>query len=158
VSSDPKFWSDDFNMDLPKVIPEARSLLGAYADMELVTHGHETHGRLNHPSVWNHEFGSVAFFGRTDPLKPVRFYTSSPLVRCTLWEAIRDAWAHDIVILFEMSPIWDGSKTRANFDPLMYHIRGWRTLDQSEVDDHKQAVRERIQLVPYFLARAGVLA
>ncbi len=155
--TDPKFRSDDFDMDLPTIIPEARSLLGAYADLELVTHGHETHGRLNHPTVWNHEFGSVAFFGRGDPHKPTSFWTDSPLVRCTLWEAIRDAWAHDVVILFERSnPIWDGSKTREQFDPLMYHIRGLRTLDEAEVEGHKQAVETRIQLVRYFLANAGV--
>ena len=38
----PRFWSDDFDMDLPKIIPEARERLGKYADLELVTHGHTT--------------------------------------------------------------------------------------------------------------------
>ena len=26
--ADPKFWSDDFDMDLPKIIPDAKELLG----------------------------------------------------------------------------------------------------------------------------------
>jgi hypothetical protein len=157
--TDPKFWSDDFDMDLPKILPEARSLLGAYADLELVTHGHETHGRLNHPTVWNHGLGMVAFFGRHTPMKPASFWTDSPLVRCTLWEAIRDAWVHDIVILFEgQTPIWDGSKTREQFNRLMYHLRGWRRIEEAEVDAHKAAVQIRIELVHNFLAKAGVLA
>lgn len=63
------------------------------------------------------------------------------------------------MIIFEgKTPIWDGSNTRQDFDPLMYHIRGWRTLDQAQVDAHKEAVQMRIELVPYFLANAGVLA
>lgn len=157
--SDPIFWSDDFDMDLPKVIPGAKSLLGGYADMSLVTHGHQTHGRLNHPTVWNHELGMVAFFGRGTPMKPASFYTDSPFVRCTLWEAIRDAWVHDVVIIFErLTPIWDGLRTRENFDPLMGHLRGHAKLRETEVEEHKTAVQTRIELVPYFLAKAGVTA
>ena len=158
--TDPKFWSDDFDMDLPKIIPEARSLLGAYADLELVTHGSETHGRLNHPTCWNHELGYVSYFGRPGRIfKPNGYWTDSPIIRCTLWEAIRDAWAHDNVIIFEgRTPIWSGNETRRDFDPLMYHIRGWRALDEAEIDAHKAAVQMRIELVPYFLAKAGVLA
>jgi hypothetical protein len=70
VSTDLPFWSDDFDMDLPKVIPDAKAALGDVADLELVTHGHTTHGRLNHPSCWNHSLGLVAWFGRRDPMKP----------------------------------------------------------------------------------------
>lgn len=157
--TDPQFWSDNFDMDLPKIIPAARSLLEPYADMELVTHGSETHGRLNHPCVWNHALGSVAFFGRGHPHKPESFWTNRPLVRCTLWEAVRDAWVHDIVIVFEgANPIFDGGRTFEQFEPLMYHVRGWRKLDDAAVAEHKDAVQMRIELVPYFLAKAGVLA
>jgi len=49
------------------------------------------------------------------------------------------------------TPIWDGSKTRAQFEPIMYHIRGWRTLPDAEVEKHKRKLRMRLELVPYFL-------
>ena len=150
--ADPKFWCDDFDMDLPKVIPDAKELLGEVADLELRTHGNKTDGRLNHPCVWNHSIGMVAFFGRSSPMKPEAYYTDRQVVLCTLWEAIRDAWCHDYVIIFEgRRPIWDGSKTRAQFEPLMYHIRKWRELPDAEVEKHKQKVRMRLELVPHFL-------
>jgi hypothetical protein len=141
--ADLPFWSDDFDMDLPKVIPDARSRLGDLADFEMVTHGHTTHGRLNHPSVWNHALGSVAFFGRHSPMKPASYWTDHPLVRCTLWETIRDAWSHDFVVLFEHNPIWNG-QSWGHFEPLMYHIRGWREVPEREVKEHKACVIEMI--------------
>lgn len=134
-----RFWSDDFDMDLPKVIPDARDRLGKFAELELVTHGHETYGRLNHPSVWNHPLGSVSFFGRGSPHKPPEYWTNHPLVKCTLWEAVRDAWVHSNVILFESFPIW--SDQRKHFDPLMGCIRGWSLLTEREVTKHKDAVK-----------------
>lgn len=153
--SDPKFWSDDFDMDLPKVIPEAKQLLGAHADMELVTHGSTTHGRLNHPTAWNHELGMVAFFGRGSPHKPAHYWTSDPLVKCTLWEAIRDSWSHNVVIVFEArTPIWDGSKTWDEFEPLMSHTRKWTCLPEWRVKKLRDKVRLRIELVPYLLDKA----
>lgn len=138
MSEQPRFWSDDFDMDLPKVIPDARQRLGEHADLELVTHGHETHGRLNHPSVWNHTLGLVAFFGRGTPHKPAEYWASDPLVRCTLWEAVRDAWVHDNVILFEGFPIFN--RQDEHFQPLMCHVRKWRELPELEVAKHKDAV------------------
>ncbi len=141
--NDARFWSDDFDMDLPKVIPEARRHLGEYADLEMVTHGHTTHSRLNHPSVWNHHLGSIAFFGRVSPMKPHGYSTSDPLVRCTLWEAIRDAWCHDFILIFEGRPIWDGDTYR-HFEPLMYHVRGWRQMPEPEANIHRVRVLRRI--------------
>jgi hypothetical protein len=150
--TDPRFWSDDFDMDLPKVIPDAKELLGECADLQLQTHGGKTFGRLNHPTVWNGDSGMVAFFGRTSPMKPPAYYTDREIIRCTLWEAIRDAWAHTVVIVFEgRTPIWDGSKTWAQFEPIMEHIRGYRVLPDAEVEKHKQKVRMRLELVPHFL-------
>jgi hypothetical protein len=150
--TDPRFWSDDFDMDLPKVIPDAKEMLGEHADLQLLTHGGKTYGRLNHPVVWNSETGTVAFFGRRSPMKPPAYYTDREIIGCTLWEAIRDAWAHTVVIVFEgRTPIWDGSKTWKQFEPIMYHIRGWEPLTDAELDRHKQSVRMRLELVPHFL-------
>lgn len=155
MSDDLKFWSDDFDMDLPKVIPDAKELLGPHAHIELVTHGGTTHGRLNHPTCWNHDLGSVALFGRQSPWKPAAFYTPEPLVKCTLWEAIRDAWVHDVVIVFEArTPIWDGGKTRAEFEPLMSHMRKWTCLPEWRINKLKEKVRLRLELVPYLLDKA----
>jgi hypothetical protein len=139
VNAQPKFWSDDFDLDLPKVIPDARACLGYLAELELVTHGHETHGRLNHPSVWNHELGSVSFFGRGNPHKPDGYWTRDPIVRCTLWEAVRDAWCHDNVILVESVPVLYGQWI--HFEPLMWHTRKWRALPELEVAKHVDAVK-----------------
>ncbi|HLF10635.1 MAG TPA: hypothetical protein VJA26_05425 [Gammaproteobacteria bacterium] len=139
MSAQPQFWSDDFDMDLPKVIPDARDRLGEHADLELVTYGGTTHGRLNHPCVWNHPLGSVSFFGRGDPRIPSDYYHGhKELVKCTLWEAVRDAWPHSNVILFECRPIWKDQWE--HFEPLMSHLRGWRELPEREVTNHKDAV------------------
>lgn len=143
--TEPPFWSDDFDMDLPKIIPEARERLGKYADLELVTHGHTTHGRLNHPSVWNHSLGSVAWFGRRTPMKPAEYVTFDPIVRCTLWEAIRDVWSHDFVLLFEHDPIWNHPEMyNEHFYPLMSHIRKWTELPEKDVREHKLCVLDAI--------------
>lgn len=136
-------WCDDFDMDLPKVVPMARDALGAIGDLELHTYGHVTNGKLNHPSVWNSNVGSVAFFGRPGRVgKPASYYTNSPLVPCTLWEALRDAWCHDIVILFEGTPVW--GDTWRQFEKLMWHTRGWRKLPEESADALRVEILDRI--------------
>lgn len=143
--TDLPFWSDDFDMDLPKVIPEAKAQLGELADLELVTYGHTTFGRLNHPAIWNHSLGLVAFFGR-----PGRSFIDSHyahgdgLVHCTLWEAVRDAWVHDNVIVFEFDPVLDAGALFAHFEPLMWHIRKWGEIDEKSVAEHKARVLQAI--------------
>jgi len=47
-----KFWADDFDMDLLKVFPGISKLLHD-PERPLWTVGGTTHGRLNHPAVWN---------------------------------------------------------------------------------------------------------
>jgi hypothetical protein len=143
MSGELPFWADDFDMDLPKIIPEARDRLGDLADLQLVTHGHTTYGRLNHPTVWNHDLGCVAWFGRRSPHKPASYVTDSPLVQCTLWEAIRDVWSHDYVIVFEHNPIWNGDMWQ-HFEPLMGHTRGYHVLPEAEVKEHKLCVLDKI--------------
>lgn len=119
------FWSDSFDMDLLKVIPNAREIIAPVADLELTTTGHLTHGRLNHPCVWNHDLGLVAFFGFGDPRRPEVFVTSAPVVRCTAMEAFRDAWAHSYVMLVEGRPIWDAGALWSGFQDIMWDLRGW---------------------------------
>jgi hypothetical protein len=47
-------------------------------------------------------------------------------------------------------------KTREHFDPLMGHLRGYHPLSDARVQEHRDAVQMRIELVPYFMAKAGV--
>lgn len=145
---DPPMWCDGFDMDLPKIVPEAKAALGELAVLDLLTYGHTTHGRLNHPSVWNHSLGMVAFFWRpTRPTcKPAGYYTGNDApVPCTLWEAIRDAWVHDFVLIFEHDPVWDGD-TREHFDPLMWHIRGWGDpLPEAKAAEHRACVLDKVK-------------
>lgn len=119
------FWSDNFDMDLPKVIPGAREIVGDLAGVKLVTQGHTTDGRLNHPSVWNDRLGMVAFFGFKSPARESFYHSSEPTVECTVWEAFRDAWAHSYVLIVEREPIWDTFALRSEFDTILYVERGW---------------------------------
>ena len=138
-------WCDDFDMDLPKVVPEARQALGKIGDLEIATYGGVTGGKLNHPSVWNHERGMIAFFGRPGRIgKPAAYYTDKQPVPCTLWEALRDAWCHTYVILFEGVPIWDGEQAWRLFERLMWHTRGWKKLPDATALDLKVDVLDLV--------------
>ena len=137
------FWSDDFDMDLPRIIPEAKSQLGDLADLEVLTYGGTTFGRLNHPAVWNHELGSVAFFGRPGRrfIEPHYYHGERERVRCTLWEAVRDAWPHHLVIIFEFDPVLDTGALSRRFDRIMYKLRGWQNdISDAEITAHKAAI------------------
>lgn len=138
-------WCDDFDMDLPKVVPAARKALGEIGDLELHTYGHVTGGKLNHPSVWNHSLGMVAFFGRPGRVgKPASYYTNDPLVPCTLWEALRDAWCHNFVLLFENDPVWHGEQAWPIFERLMYHTRGWSKVTEREAEELRMQALDMI--------------
>lgn len=138
-----EMWCEHFDMDLPRVIPDARRALGGIGDMQLFTHGHKTNGKINHPSVWNGQFGTHAHFFNGHHTKPAGYYTSDPLVECTLWEALRDAWCHDFAIILNGQCIWHGG-TWKHFEPLMFHVRNWRALPDLEVRRHKAAVLRMI--------------
>jgi hypothetical protein len=125
-------WCDDFDMDLPKIIPSARALFEDIADVTVMTHGHETHGALNHPTVWNHRLGMVSFFGFKDPQKPVHFSTNDPIVTCTVWEAIRDLWCHSCTMILEGQPVLNSFEMQADFHRLMADRRGWTPLRENE--------------------------
>ena len=136
------FWSDDFDMDLPKLFPDARRLLGDLGDIELVTTGRpdQRTGRLNHPSVWNSDRAMLAFFGFRSAVRPSHYYTNEPEIRCTTWEAFRDAWPHSYLIVVERRPIWDTFALRAEFNALLYDLRNYPGL-ASKPDALKARVR-----------------
>jgi hypothetical protein len=130
-----RFWSDGFDMDLPRIVP-LDDALGTAADIPLWTHGGESYGRLNHPSVWNDNAGLVAYFGTTPGTtgKPESCYTPWPVVECTWREVARDAWVHTYLVLVDGEPIWDTTRFLNAFDALMYHVRGYRKLPDCEGD------------------------
>lgn len=139
-------WCDDFDIDLYRAVPGAREVLAPVADVVLYTHGHVTDGKLNHPSCWNHNLGTVAFFGFNDPAKPPEFYVgNAPVVRCTFEEAVRDLWVHALVMIVEGVVVWDSSQAvQRRFDLLMGHMRGWRQLGAREVERAQLDVMESI--------------
>jgi hypothetical protein len=146
------FWSDDFDMDLPKIFPEAREIMGPLGDVELFTNGHTMHGRLNHPNVWNSHNTMLSFFGFTGPARPSVYHTSSELVSCTAWEAFRDAWSHSYLIQIEKRPIWDTFKLARPFEIIMWNIRGW---DEKLERPNDVSKARRLALASY---RAGIAA
>lgn len=147
-------WCDDFDADLLKVVPGAAEALGAAADIRLWTHGNETNGKLNHPSVWGSDIGMIAFFGFSPAAtgKPDGYYTDRPTIECTFLEAVRDCWVHTYGIVVHHQTVW--RSTWGPFEVLMYDIRGWRrALDATredlinEVLDSLRAAAQRLIVI-----------
>lgn len=161
-AADPPFWSDAFDMDFPKIFPEARALLGELADVEMSTTGHTTFGRLNHPAVWNGDHTMLAFFTFYRPRRPTGaerpagYVTGGAdhFVRCTAWEMFRDAWAHSYCIHVARIPVWDTFALSQEFETIMWHMRGWgrTTIENSRArksawSSYERAVRTFRDLV-----------
>lgn len=128
-TGDRRMWCDGFDMDLPKVLPHARDLFGPLGARILFTHGATTHGIINGPSAWHTEAGLACFFGRRDPAKPPAYVTREPVVACTVWEAVRDLWAHQHVMIVEGIVCWRPADSWPSFQTLTGHRRGWRPTD-----------------------------
>ena len=140
--TDAPFWSDDFDMDFPKIFPEARRLMGDLGDLDLVTVGTaDKNGRLNHPSVWNGDHAMLAFFGFKSPARDL-FYASprAQEIRCTAWEAFRDAWPHGYLIHVERHPIWDTGPLWKHFETIMWDVRNWGHPSSRDVPKARRAV------------------
>lgn len=157
----PRFWADDFDMDLPKVLPDLDDILGDTASMPLWTYGGTSHGRLNHPSVWGNPEGHMdAFFGLSPDTvgKPDSYYTDDELVECTWREAVRDAWSHNYVIVVADRDVWDAWRWRSWFTDLMYDLRGVRPLPDGQADQIKALLRTDLRAASGLLCwlKAGV--
>ncbi|SDD94320.1 hypothetical protein SAMN05216337_1017109 [Bradyrhizobium brasilense] len=138
---DAPFWSDNFDMDLPKVFPEARELLGDLADVEMWTGGRpDANGRLNHPACWNTDIGLAAFFGFKNTGRDENYMVCRERVRCTAWEAFRDAWAHQFVMVVENKVVWHANRLWHPFEIIMWNKRGWG--DGSKQVNEKAARRQ----------------
>jgi hypothetical protein len=150
-----RFWSDDFDMDLLKVIPGVAEALGDHADTPLWTYGNTSHDRINSPSCWNTYTGLAAFFGTDDSgqWKPSDYSTQSPMVACTWLETVRDAWAHGYTAVVNGHPIWDaGRLTDQVFNALMYDLRNWTKLPPGRGDQLRTYVAIDLSLATERLA------
>lgn len=162
--SERPFWSDDFDMDLPKVIPGAREALGRWGDVKLVT---EQTGRrdgnkgLIHPCVWNGDTSMLAFFGFRTPARPSGLVTGSnaEIVECTAWEAFRDCWTHSYRLHVVQTPVWDTFPLRPDFDDIMFDLRGWDSRKAKAERAKKKAllsIKHAVLLFAEVCARYGV--
>lgn len=150
-------WCDNFDLDLYKVLPEAREVLAPVKDVKLYTHGRETHGTLNGPSCWNDYSGMIAFFGLLPThIKPEGFWTDSGVVACTFEEAIRDCWPHSYTMLLSIFvpgsgtqcvPIWNNGspELRTDFQTLMFHTRKWGEPREEEALGARSRVLESLR-------------
>jgi hypothetical protein len=144
------FWSDDFDMDLLKILPEVPELLGQLADVPLYVHGSvdPKNGRLHHPACYNGGFGFIAFFGLTATgFLPPGYVAGREVVACTALEAIRDAWCHTYTIVLEGVTVFDAAGAlRAELSALLGHRRGYSRLSREVEEQHLAIVRAEVHL------------
>jgi hypothetical protein len=133
-----KFWSDDFDMDLLKLFPNIEQALGATAEVKLWTVGHETFGRLNHPTTWN-THGAWLWLEKPNlPRDKHGWYNvngctdDGPEIECTWLEWLRDVWSHDIGWIMLPSGQTFSHHGYRDFERIMFHIRGWHKRDDIE--------------------------
>lgn len=138
-------WSDDFDLDLYKVVPNAREILRPLAGIVLYTHGSQHNGALNHPACWNTDLGMAAFFGfQPTGIKPDAYWTDDAVMRCTFDEAIRDCWVHTycltIIAAGRFHAIWDSQLIADEFWALMGHVRKYHPLTPEVAEQMRERV------------------
>lgn len=136
-------WCDTFDLDLYKVIPQARDVLAPLAGVHLYTHAGVHNGEMTHPACWNTNHGMAAFFGfQPTGIKPEAYWTNDAVVLCTFEEAIRDCWLHTYCLTMfaagRAHAIWDSQLVTNEFWDLMGHVRGYKKIDDAMVK-HLQA-------------------
>ena len=150
---DPKFWSDDFDADLLKLVPGVREQLGEDAGIVLRTFcGHPTHGRINLPCSWNSHSGLTALFFLSEPpvtqrdgkwvTLPGGYTTDAEIVECTWLEVLRDEWVHGCNVSVEGVQLLSGDSFGGLCMRLMYDARGWQALsDALRAELHRSALQ-----------------
>jgi hypothetical protein len=143
------FWADTFDMDLPRVFPEAAELFAPVADLPLWTrNANPTGGKINCPVSWHTNWGLTAFFSSQPPPEPPPQYWPQPqgydagagVVGCTVWEMVRDEWSHQAAVALDGRLLWRPARLAAPFQALMFHLRGWRTMQPWAERVTRQAV------------------
>ena len=127
---DPKFWSDDFDMDLPKMVPDVREILREPGRL-LWTVGHRTFGRLNHPTVWA-SYGAFLWFEKPNLerdengwFRVISCVSDEEEVECTWLEFLRDAWCHSYETLILPRHVKLPAMPWPTFHELTYAARGF---------------------------------
>lgn len=142
VLGDGPLWCDDFDADLPKVVPGALGALGSTAGVELLTYATPTNGKINCPASWWTDLGLTAFFSTGGPIVPAGYVGGKEVVGCTFWEAVRDEWIHESVMVVDRKFVWKppgGLMMR-----LMYDLRGWTVLTDEEQAETQEHVRQSL--------------
>lgn len=131
----PRFWADDFDMDLLRVVPEIGRMLGGDCDRTLWTVGHRTYGRLNHPTVWN-THGAYLWLTKPNLPRDVHGWfnvdgcvSNDEEIECTWLELLRDAWVHGFAAVMLPSRTRLRPAPQRAFDQIMWDRRGWRKSD-----------------------------
>jgi hypothetical protein len=133
----PKFWSDDFDMDLLKVFPNVPKMLKE-PDLIVWTVGHESFGRLNHPNTWN-SHGAFLWTVRPALQRDEHGWFNidgcvgdSPEIECTWLEWLRDAWSHHYGAIILPAKRMLPPSDWPSFERIMYDLRGWHKCNVSE--------------------------
>ena len=133
-------WCDDFDADLPRVVPGALETLGDLADLPLTTYSRTTGGKINCPSCWSTYDGFVSFFWTAPEHRPDSYYaTSDPETACTFGEAVRDEWVHSTTVNIDGHQIW--TPPARLMEALMSDLRGWTRL----TDDRREHIQEQVR-------------
>jgi hypothetical protein len=133
------FWSDDFDMDLLKVFPDAPKLLGSTADELLWTIGHRTHGRINHPTVWN-SHGAFVWLEKPNLKRDEHGWfnidscvSNDEEIECTWLELLRDQWPHSYPFVLLPVRAQFASPPYRDFERIMYNLRGWHKYEDIQL-------------------------
>ena len=122
----PKFWSDDFDMDLLKLFPNLPQMLGESAEVTLWTLCRGTNGRINLPCCWNTYDGLAALVWLKKPnlvrdehgwINVFGMVANEPEMECTWLELLRDQWPHSYG--FNLGGVWFPAAPRDAFDEIM---------------------------------------
>lgn len=159
---DGAMWCDDFDMDLYRVLPEAREVLAPVAATSLYTCSHTTYGKINCPAAWDTgRGGNACYFGLladgaglptwaslpTVGPQPSGYTARDSVVECTFEEVVRDLWVHqqEFHVLVGKGQYHRIPMPKPScFDTLMAAIRGW---DKPPTPIREiQAARERVVL------------
>jgi hypothetical protein len=123
-------------MDLLKVFPDLRRMLGATLDVPIWTLSGTTHGRLNCPVSWNTNRGTLSSFLWLEKPNLQRdkngwvniggYLCNEAETEGTWLEWLRDSWAHGQEWQLLPSEVsFSAVDYNRCFYPIMSHWRGW---------------------------------
>jgi len=143
------FWSDGLDIDLYRLVPEARDAIGEDANVTLYTwSGPKTHGRLNHPTVWGEVWPACVVGTSPESITMPRGYVTGPsesVTECTFEELCRDAWLHHYSAVLDADFRLILCPERQWFNALMYSARGFFSVPDEDIRLSKLASLKAIE-------------